>query len=1720
MSFQDFLLTRIGQGGFSTEDTLASFLPLARQVLAAHQVDRVAPLEGIDALHVEGVALWFEEAELKAPRAKEKAIRTLDPPQRRALNVVVETRVEDAEPDEESQTNRQVNLNIGEIGDDLSRPVYLPNYVAWEHEVSHHDPLTDIFVLGMILASLACELDFHESDSLERFVSNRGNLFRLKPELHPVLAKAIVRMTELSRHRRPQDLQSLIRSLENYRLQDVDIEFDLARIEGFSSRSLQGKQQLVLGKLQERLFEVSRRNRLLHFRQTMQSVNLTYGSVPLSFEVDHIRPDQVLTWDGDFRDEIVQGKKVTLNRHLNFEEAVYLPSVLDRVRAEARRDRAEFGFAQLRIVLCFLRWSNLKENPPERFDSPLVLLPVELTKKKGVKDTYVVEPLSNEAEVNPVVRHVFKQLYGIDLPETIDLSTADLGTLYDFLQSHIQASAPGVLLEKIDRPRIDLVHDRARRRLEQYRRKVRVAGKRVRRYEDFQYSYHADNFHPLGYQIFREKVFPTETRLRAIVQESPAPRHFFAKSEAATTTDEKSRLFYRLRGDEEDNPYAWEFDLCSITLGNFKYRKMSLVQDYTALLSDCPECNAFDSVFSLVPVPVEDDAPATELDDDFSIVPCDPSQQRAIAQGRSGQNYIVQGPPGTGKSQTITNLIADYVVRGQRVLFVCEKRAAIDVVFHRLRQQGLERQCCLIHDSQADKKAFVLDLKESYEEYLREEDTDADAETGRAELRKRYQRELRPLEAFDTAMRTPPSEAETPLQTLLRRAIALQDECPELTELEKESLPAASLWDQHRDLIERFSSALREVQPDGIFAKHPLHVLSETLPSTERPLERVHRGIERSQELVDDIVSALTETGVEPEAYANLESLQALCDYAEAFSIYAQDTFDLLDPKSDASRDFGKEIGALSQKRRELEEATAATSGWKEKLAPEDTTRALGQARRLDAGWLVFLRPSWWSLRRVLKRSYDFARHAVRPTWTQILEELEHEHTAAAEVEKTEEAIREHFRVEGAVTEFSAGLEDARATVLKLPEALEDVHDTLAESPERVEIFENLCRVGEQLQELSAELERFAVIPQDSALEDVRNILEELERQSDAIPDFLHCLEQFAVLPVEFRNLLRRYAWTLPQLEAALLDRAIDVSYRGSTALRRFSERTRARHAGRIDALSSDWFAANAAVLRTRVRERFRENVRVASLPAGQLSAKQKAFKKAYNQGRKELEHEFGKSMRYKSIRVLATDESGMVVRDLKPIWLMSPLSVSDTLPLFPDLFDVVIFDEASQITLEESVPCLFRAKQVIVVGDEMQLPPTSFFSSRRAQEEDQLVFEDEGEVVEYELDSNSLLNHAARNLSSRMLGWHYRSRSEALISFSNWAFYQGELQTIPDEMLTSGEIGELSVRESADAKRYAPEMSRRPISFHFLESGTYERRRNSREATYIAELVREILQRDDRPTLGIVAFSEAQQSEIESALERLAKDDDAFRKRLDAEWEREEEDQFVGLLVKNLENIQGDERDIIILSVCYGYNAERKMRMNFGPINQSGGEKRLNVAFTRAKHHMAVVSSIRGADIRNDYNDGARSLKQYLAYAAAISAGESADADRILRELSVARRDDDEHLTSDVVCEQLAEAMRERGYEADLDVGRSRFRCHVAVKRPGATQYALGILVDTEGYFEEPLVQRDVSKPKLLGIFGWQTTYVLTKDWHKDPQKVLRGIERLLEDSKPKKED
>ncbi len=1711
-TFLEFLKSGIERGGFSADDTLAAVLPLMRQVLQTHGEGKVAPLKGANGVQVTPDGhLGFDPTWVVEPRRHGARIETLQQAASRAVEVVGQSH---HTTDVDQGSYHVMDLTVAESGVEISRPVYLSGYTTWEHAVDHHDEVTDIFSLGMILASLACGLDFSDFSDLELFARTRGNLFTLNARLNPVIASVIGQMTELNRHRRAQDLEAVIRRLANYREQPVD-DFDTSflRIEGFKESPLAGKRTIIQTHLRDRLFEISRRNRLIYFKPTLQTLNLTVASVPLMLDYRNIRLEQLFVWHPQLAETIVQGAPMSLGKYLRFEDAPYIPGVLDKIISEARRDRAEYGFAQLRLVICFLHWNNLKEAPNERIHSPLLLLPVELSKKKGVRDHYVLDPTTTEAEVNPALRHHLKSLYNLDLPEFIDLRETTLQQFHQNLQAQIQASEPGVTLSIIERPQIELIHQRARQRVDQYRRRLKLKGRQARAERPQEYSYSRDNFRPLGLQLFLNKVRPRPFPLSEVAGAPPAPRaaHIVDPHPASGKVVETERQMFALREADNQNPYAWDFDLCSVTLGNFNYRKMTLVRDYTNLIEADQASVPFDTIFSLQPRAQEDQEPApVTLADQHLIIPCDATQASAIAKVRSGRSYIIQGPPGTGKSQTITNLIADYVARGKRVLFVCEKRAAIDIVYHRLRQQGLDELCCLIHDSQTDKKEFVLNLKQTYERFLNERH-EQDHEKERAAALRALEQDLAQLQRFTEAMRN--TACGVPLRSLLHRLAEVRAEhqaLPDLTPELEEQIPEYQLWLDHGELISRLHTALQDLGLEPRFTRHTLRWLNRSVFESDRPLEAIRKALDKAESLLEGVESALELSGLSDDLWDTLEEIHALLNFAASIRPFADhNQLGLLDSGSADSQRFAALAGQLEDQERTYTQAAEKTSAWKSPLAPEDTQSALSQARAFNGSIFRFAHPAFWRLRKVLRARYDFARHAVEPSYVKVLEDLSKAQQAHAALEESKRAAQREWHTQD-IAAFQQLVSSARAATahpsIKAVARLSDARSlvlTLAD------IHTRFSELDQTLSFLMAEHRQFD-FPQ------LTDTLSALREELSILPELMPLLLELTQVPDSLARALRHVDLPLKTFEPAMGCKSLNRMYREDRSLGRIEGRSLEQRIRRLEASYRELLKLNATCIRAAVRRKFLEHVNVSSLPAAQLTEEQKGFKKVYSTGRREVEHEFGKSMRFKSIRDLAAGNSGKVIQDLKPIWLMSPLSVSDTLPLDPDLFDVVIFDEASQVPVEEAIPALYRSNQVIVVGDEMQLPPTSFFSAGRAEDEEGVVIEDEGERIKVDLDSDSFLTQSAINLPSTLLAWHYRSRYESLISYSNAAFYSGNLFTIPDRQLPAPELPELRV--TAPEQVDVDAVLKRSISFHFVENGVYESRRNASEAACIAHLVRGLLRRETKLSIGIVAFSEAQQTEIEEALERLGDEDVDFAARLEAEFIREENDQFCGLFVKNLENVQGDERDIIILSVCYGYDLQRRMLMNFGPINQRGGEKRLNVIFSRAKHHMAIVSSIKYQDITNEYNDGANSLRNFLHYAEATSRGDHRTARHVLESLNpLARKSLAPETQRDAVIDNLAAALRKRGYSVDTHVGQSRFRCELAVRGNADTYYSLGILVDTDlHYTNANLLERYLTQPSILRAFGWRVRLVLTKDWVHDPEGVLNRLERELRGEAP----
>lgn len=1682
------------------DDVLHLALPLLRQVAQLHQHGRVASLAPADILLGSDRRLGLRHPDGQLPQQRIEAVRALQPHPGSGLNVVGRLALtQDFENGRQLDDLQVLEDPTGE----LPHPAYLPGFGAWERVLGHHDEITDIFLLGQVLACLACGLDFDQLADLRRFATHRRNLFHVHARLNPVLANVIAEMTALNRHDRATDLAEVVRRLETWRDQPAALDVDrvLADAQGARPRRV-----AVLSHLRDRLFDLSRRNRLLHFRATQGSVNLTMASVPLVLQLESISPDQLCAWGGAFADEVLSGKPVPLQRWLRFEDQPYLPGSLDRILQDTRRDRAEYGFSHLRLVVAFLRWHNLKDAPGDRIVSPLLWLPVELVKKRGVRDQYVLQCQEEQAEFNPALRHYLRQLYDIALPETVDLRSTSLQAIHADLQAQIHRTEPGVDLRLQAKPAIELIHQKAVQHLRRFQNRRRRQTGPARAEGRPDYSYAADDFRPLGLALFRSRVLPSALPLRDVVATAPSIR--LPQMAASGVTE---RATYSVARDD-GHRFAWDLDLTQVTLANFNYRKMSLVRDYAQLIDEQPDNAAFDRMFSIDPRPVRTaPPPALAAADQWNVVPADATQAQAVALARTGESFIIQGPPGTGKSQVITNLIADCAGRGQRVLFVCEKRAAIDVVFHRLKQCGLDDLCSLIHDSQGDKKAFVADLRGCYERWLATPVQRDALATARDEALATLDSQLRRIEQHESLLASVPEALACSVRALVRRLAELPPAPEGIGADARERLPDLATWDAQRELTARLQRGLHERLGTPSLARHPFRWLGGDALADPLAFGRIKAVLDDLEALLapveDRIDSGLfwLDADTPLAAAAGLATLQReLVDSGVA----RHD--ELLAGTATGLQELARRRGELQSLASAHAAAAADAAHWRDPLSVADTQAALELATRLEPSVLRWLQPAWWKLRGEVARRYDFSRHAVAPSVRTVLGWLSAQHAAAQAHAQARTALAAHYGSEQ-VERFLDAVDSVQAQrglplLCRWLSHLQEAGDPYAAAARDAD-------TGQALSRIHARAGEALVLPATLGIGALAEAVRDLRESLEDLPDLIPLLRAMHQAGAAYAELLCTQPHAPEVLEALVAQEALARIQRDAPALARFDARALARTAATVAAADARLLQLNAALVRATQQQKFLDNVRISTLAASQLDAEGKALKKRYATGRRELEHEFGKTMRHRSIREMAGGDSGLVVNDLKPIWLMSPLSVSDTLPLAPDLFDVVIFDEASQIPTEDAVPALSRAPQSVVVGDEMQLPPTRFFSAGGEDEDGEVVAEEDGERIAITLDADSLLSQAARNLPATLLAWHYRSRHEALISFSNAAFYEGRLVTIPDrrldrpqdELRARRSDGEAAGRDGVDA------LLALPISFHAIEDGVYVDRRNPPEAAYIAQLVRELLRRDSGHSIGVVAFSEAQQGEIEAALDALAATDPEFATALEREYVREDEDQFNGLFVKNLENVQGDERDLIVLSICYAPGPNGRMLMNFGPINQRGGEKRLNVIFSRARHRMAVVSTIRADAITNVHNDGAAALKAFLQFAEASARGQVEHSQSVLGRLNPgAQLAFASQPPRDAVRSAIATALRSRGHTVHEHVGRSSFRCDLAIVAPDGDGYALAILLDPHTQAEDPR-QRYVFRPAILRAFGWRLLDLPCLDWLRDPAAVLSRIEAQL---------
>lgn len=1066
-----------------------------------------------------------------------------------------------------------------------------------------------------------------------------------------------------------------------------------------------------------------------------------------------------------------------------------------------------------------------------------------------------------------------------------------------------------------------------------------------------------------------------------------------------------------------------------------------------------------------MPSPQEYDA-RLRPEDSFQVLDADSSQQEAVQAALAGVSFVLQGPPGTGKSQTITNMIAELMANGKRVLFVSQKMAALDVVQGNLEKCGLGDRCLELHDPKKNRADIIKEIAAC----LENQDL---PRTAAAEVR-----DLgvvrQELNDYAKAVHAPRGRLGTDVYRMIGQYAAL-------SEARSLNFKLPSVLDIDEDRLGRMESAvLRLSQMIGAF-RDPAHPWSGALVTdwsdrlqskVQEELSALIEARHRLWAAVPSLTSALELPTV--ESLPDLRRLRQLYrDLSERPMVrreWLEGDLDALAAMTDQGLAayqelLGKEKGLLGMGSRDILDLDGRTFRHRYEVEYAGSLRVLNGGFRRDMKILRAI-----SGRQL---TYDEAKFMVRA--------VDGYQTSLADWKvKRDQLMSAH---KGAFTgdgEELRSLSERIAWTRKFRSA-----HALFMNPK---VIDDLCSaaIPPHIQNGAVDLEmclgRF-----DSALNVFASRFSQEHRLSGrplrdaALKDIEQWTDQAWVSRYRYQEWLDLASLLdgmrglgLEDLIRELREKEVPQDGMVKAFQRRF------RRLWTEEALASDPVLSRfRRDHQTGLIERFNELDKL-HVERGRYRVQARVEENLRNRRggtdrnvllKQETEiARLSKLKRQRKAMRAMLSECWDLIGLLKPCMLMSPLSVAQFLDRERTRFDTVIFDEASQICPEDAIGSIARGRQVIVVGDSKQMPPTSFFA---------LSSEDEDE----EPDLESILDECETcGMSRRMLMWHYRSKDESLIAFSNHQFYGGKLNTFPSSIFG---------REGFGLHRV------------LVPSGVFDRgrtRTNRAEAEMVAKMVKDHYARKDGRSLGVIAFSEAQMEAIDQALNEMRRDD----RELDAVLSSEEGEPF---LLYNLENVQGHERDRIILSVGYGKDENGKFALNFGPLNRDGGERRLNVAITRAKLALDIVSSIGSEDIdlSGSRSKGALLLKQYLAFA-------ESGGDR--RALPIPPGKQEEITPFE---EHLCKALQARGHKVRMNVGTSDYRVDLAIEDPEEEgKFLLGIECDGLHYVSGLTVRdRDRTRQGQLKRLGWKLHRTWSVEWFRNPEGELDRIEEALRSAK-----
>lgn len=1155
-------------------------------------------------------------------------------------------------------------------------------------------------------------------------------------------------------------------------------------------------------------------------------------------------------------------------------------------------------------------------------------------------------------------------------------------------------------------------------------------------------------------------------------------------------------------------------------LGSFPQVNSGIYENYTELIELAKNGESDELIDTLLEVSsdIDIDNDTTEAEDvnldhipDSEInliLPSDASQDQIIIASQKNKMVLVNGPPGTGKSQVIANLISNSLMKGEKVLVVCDKKAALTVVYERLSEKNkltggnLGNHVVLLDKEKDDRrkmydqlKSFLLNdskYNSTYQQNLSRNSKQID------ELIKKHSELANALNA-DCNGRTINSlyhEAEknyVPVLSLngLEFEFAfyeLDDLLWKIEKIEKNYRKfenSSFSWSLRNNFSQLRTSdrnligeALQLISDnlDGCILLHnvseqnELDALTEKFLKTQEDIERNQRQMQSSVQEIEQIFiknNIVFDSTLASDYENNLNGGLALWQQFTSFEkITSIRQNSILEDSVKKQSDLIDALNHTEKNSGFLKKLVDSETRQKKKIADEFIAKhnidKISALDKLQNGLALWSAVTSWNLKSFILES---------PI---VLSSLLDQNNSTSCIVLQKSLIGKKSELQDDLTDIESkiiGLLKSNSIKIDL---LDD--DLSLKIKHGGTVISNLSKLSEYLSESGYNHLLQLKNNNTSLLSKIILQLREELNEFDSLVSFdinkskMSKFEEI-ILKSCIKNASDKENWS------AILKQEI---------LYYFIEYAESHHT----VLRGEPFADYEAESK-RLRDLLEEK---RNLVAATISLQIEKNNSMHASKKYQLLHELNKKNKVKPIRQLL-EEFGSVIFDAIPCWLASPDMVSNIFPLQKNLFDLIIVDEASQLAEERAIPFLYRGNRIVVAGDVKQLKPHDLFESK---DEDSIVDDDEIESFLVLVNKNS-------KGPRKTLLWHYRSKWQELIDFSNHAFYEKKLQVAPN------------VKKSP---------SESPIRWISVENGFWENTSNIMEAQKIVDTIHSILleykSQNKHPSIGVITFNVDQRDLIYNTIDNRKRENLEFADLyFDVEFPTNSSNDEI--FIRNIENVQGDQRDIILFSIAYSTapnSADSKIHTNFGLLSKSGGENRLNVAITRATERIYVVCSFEPdhLPVETAKNPGPKLLKQFLQYSKAVSDRNDKVKESILEDVSSGMNVSRSHVggDSDSVFEDMVyDQLVARGYDVKKNIGFSRFRIDLAVvDKNDPTKYVLAIECDGAQFHQiESVRERDVSRQNLLESQGWNITRIWSRDYWRNSQKEINRIDNMIKE-------